>query len=194
MALCAAVYVAQHDAHAFFATQLRFVCTLHTEFAYVVARGVVLGRVFFKLTLADFAHIAKQMGAYVAGVLPGCAFLDAETLETEQLFAEERKFLGGNLGHEQLWGVARVARIFGRVFNVGHAFDVVLLGDAYCLAKVECVDAPLVVHHNHYVIRWFVVDEQPALAVEYQSARGVLYVLAEGVGVGILFVIVTPQL
>lgn len=46
MALCAAVYVAQHDSHAFFATQLRFVCTLHTEFAYVVARGVVFGRVF----------------------------------------------------------------------------------------------------------------------------------------------------
>ena len=42
MSLCAAMYVAQHDAHALFATQLIFVSALNAQLADIIARSIIL--------------------------------------------------------------------------------------------------------------------------------------------------------
>lgn len=110
------------------------------------------------------------MGADAAGVLACAALFDAEAFEAEQLFAEEREFLCGNLGHEKLWRVTRIARILVPVLDGLHSLDIVLLGDAHSGTEVEGVDSALVVHHHHDVVRRFVVDQKFSVAVEYEPA------------------------
>ncbi len=194
VSLRAAVHVAEHDAHALLPAQLFLVGALYAEFANVVAGGVVVGGVLQEFFFADFAHIAEQVGGDAAGILPGGAFLHAEPLETEKLFAEQGELLSRNLRHEELRRIARIAGIAGRVFYLLHALDVVLAAYAHGLAKIKRVHAALVVHHYHNVVGRLVVHEYTPLAIEDKSARGVLYVFAKGVGVGVFLVVLTPQL
>ena len=89
--------------------------------------------------------------------------------------------MGGNLRHKELRGVARIAWILLGILYIGHALDILIARDTYGLAKVERVYPTLVVHYHHDVVRRLIVNQNTTLAIEYQSARGVLYVLTKGI-------------
>lgn len=59
------MYVAQHDAHAFFAAQLLFVGTFYAEFTNVVATPVIFVGIVAEFAFADFADIAQYVCAHV---------------------------------------------------------------------------------------------------------------------------------
>ena len=188
-ALRAAVYIAQHDAHSFLAAQFFLVGTLHAELAYVVAALIVA--VFGDVGVAYLAHIAQYVGGYAGSVAAYGTFLHGESAETVELLAQHGELLGGYLGHEEL---RRIAGIGGPRLDFRHLPYVVFGREAHHFAELESVDAYLVVHDDHDIVRGLVVYEQAALAVENEAARGKLYVFAEGVGVGVLLVIVAHQL
>ena len=189
MALRASVNVSQHDAHAFFATQFFFVATFHAEFSDEVAALIIIivGNVF----VVHFSNIAEKVRPKASGVVANGAFFNGEAFEAEEFLAENGELLCGNLAHEEL---RRIARIADFRLDFVHALDIEIFRDANGLAKVERIDAALVVHDDHDVVRRLIVDKEPPFAIENQSARGILDFFAESIGVGILLIVVAHQL
>ena len=117
--------------------------------------------------------------------MPYAALLDVKSWEAEYLFLESAALLSGQLAHEELLGVAAVARIAAPVFDFHHATLVPVAGDAKALAEVERIDAQLLVHHYHKVIGGLVVHQQFAVAVGDDPSCRVLDASQEGIGVGV---------
>ena len=85
--------------------------------------------------------------------------------------------------------------IYRTVLDVGHALDEELLRDAESLAEFHGVQsACLLVHDDHDVVSRLVIDEQFAVSVGDDAARGVLNLFQEGIRVGIFLVVVAQQL
>ena len=194
MPLRAAAHVAEHDAHALLAAQLPLVRAFHTEFADKVATLIVAVAIVFEFLLADFAHVAQHVRSTALGIVARGTLHGTEPIEAEEFFLKKGELPRGDLAHEKLRRVARITGVLGRVFNLCHAADIEISGDADRFAEVERINAALVVHHYHNIIGRLVVDEQFAVAVENQAARGVKYFFAESVGVGILLIVVAEQL
>ena len=127
-------------------------------------------------------------------ILSDASFLHAEPFEAEEFLSEEGELFGGDLRHEKLWCVARVACVLQRVFDVCHAFDVVLLRDSNGLTEVQRVNSALFVHDHHDVIGRLVIDQNLSVSVKNQPSGRILNLFPKGIGVGVLFVVVTPKL
>ena len=135
------------------------------------------------------------MRAHLRLVLAYAALLHVETREAEYLFLEEAELLRRELTHKELLRKARVARVLRVVLNVVHALYEELFRDAKRVAKLKRVDASLCfVHHDHNVVSRLIVHEQSAVAVVDGTTRRVFDFLEEGVGVGVLLVVVAKQL
>ncbi len=174
--------------------QLPLVGTFYAEFTDKVAALIVAVAIIFEFLFTNLAHVAQHVRPAALGIVARGTLHGTEPVEAEKFFLEKGELPRGYLAHEELRRVAGIAGVFGRVFNLCHAADIELAGDADRFAEVERVHAALVVHHYHNIIRRLVVDEQVAVAVVNQAARGIQYFFAEGVRVGILFIVVAKQL
>ena len=190
--LRATVDVAKHDAHSFLPAQHLFIGAFHPKFADEVAAAVVA--VAVDIGLRHFAHIAQNVRSDALGVAPHRAFFGREASEAEQFFLEHRKLSRRDLTHEELRRVARITHILFGVFDFGHACDVLLASDAHRPAEVEGVHPALILHGDEDVVGRFVVDEQCAVAVGDESARGIDDFFSEGVGVGTFPIVVAHEL
>ena len=193
LALYASASVAQQYLHALLATQFLLIVFLDTELAYVVAGLVVV--VVFNVRRRHLSHVAEDVCSVRCLILAYAALLHIETGESEHLLLKVAELLIAELAHKELLRESRVAGILGIVLYVVHALDEVFLGDAERLAEFGSVDTALcLVHHHHDVVGRLVVYEQLAVAVVYGTARRKLHLLEEGVGVGVLLVVVAHEL
>ena len=192
-ALDAPVGIAEQHLHAFLATQLLLVEALHAQLADIVARLVVL--VGLHVGRAHLGHVAQHMGGIGVFVAAHAAALHIEAGEAEGFFLEEAEILVGELRHEHLLGVGRVAGILALVAHGGDAGVELLAADVQRLAELQRVEvAAGLVLDDHDVIAGLVVDEQLAVAVGDDATRGKVDFLQEGIGVGVFLVVVAHEL
>ena len=90
LALYSSAGVAQQNLHAFLSSQLLFVILFHTEFAYIVARLVVV--VVLNVAWRHFGDIAEHMRRIRVLVLPYASPLDIEARKAEYLLLEYAEF------------------------------------------------------------------------------------------------------
>ena len=90
LALYSSTGVAQQNLHAFLSSQLLFVILFYTEFAYIVARLVVV--VVLNVAWRHFGDIAEHMRRIRVLVLPYASPLDIEARKAEYLLLEYAEF------------------------------------------------------------------------------------------------------
>ena len=175
------------------ATKLFLVRFLQSQLADVVAWLVVV--IVLYVALRYLAHIAQYVGGIRIGILSHTSLLHIEARETEHLLLEHAEVLVGELRHEELLGVSRITRVLVAILDVVHSLDKPLLGDAQRVAEVHRIEASaLLVHHHHDVVGRLVVYHQLAVPIVDGSTRRELYLLEEGVTVGVLLIVVAHNL
>jgi len=182
--------IAQQYLHTLLPTKLFLIAALHTKFAYIVARLVVI--IVLDIGRRHFSHVTKHVGSIRILILPDTAALYVKTGETVYLLLKKTEILIGQLVHEQLLGKRRIAR---RALYLLHTLDKIFAGYAQSLAQRGSIGlATRLTHHHHDIVCRLIVYEQPAVAVGYNASRGKLHLFQKSIGVGILLVVVTHHL
>ena len=187
------VGIAQQNLDTLLTTQRLLIGTLDAQFADIVAGLVIV--VFLDIGRRSLSHIAQQMGCHVIGVLTDSTLLHVEAGEAEHLLLEHAEILIGQLTHEQLLRITRIARIAVAVLHRGHTTVELVTGDAEGMTELQRVKTVAhLVHHHHQVVRRLVEHQQLSLAVEHIATRGIFDFLQEGVRVGTLLIVVARDL
>ena len=135
------------------------------------------------------------MGGVGILILADTSLLHIETWETVYLLLKHAELLVRQLVHEHLLCERRIARILRAVLDRCHPCIEVLAGDVERLTEFHRVKMMLrLVDHHHDVVGRLVINHQFTIAGSNDAPRGIVYLLEESVGVGILLVVVAHQL
>ena len=193
VALYSSSCITKHDFHTLLSTEHLLVRLLQSELSDVVARLIVV--ILLDVALRHLAHITEHVSRIRISIFSDATLLDIEAREAEHLLLEHTEVLVAQLGHEELLGITRITGILGSVLDVVHTLDEKLLGDAQGIAEVHRVETVLLlVHHHHQVVRRLVIYHQLAISVVDSATRRVLYLLEEGITVGIFLIVVAHNL
>ena len=106
------------------------------------------------------------MGCYRILILPHGSLLGIEAWETEHLLLEDTEVLIGELAHEELLGIARIAGILITVFHRSHTHVELLLGNTQGLAELHRIKTVTrLIHHHHNVVRRLVIHNQLPMTI-----------------------------
>ncbi len=185
--------IAEQYLDTFHATELFLVRFLQSQLADVIAWLVVV--IVLDVALGHLTYIAQHMGGVWIGVFSHASLLHIEAWKSEHLLLEHTEVLVGELCHEELLGVSRIARVLVAVLDVVHSLDKPFLGDAQRIAEVHRIETTaLLVHHHHDVVRRLVIDHQLAISIIDGTTRRELYLLEEGVTVGVFLIVIAHNL
>ena len=184
--------IAQKNFHSFLASQSSFVRAFNAKFADIVAASIVI--VGLNISWTHLCNVAKKVGCVGIGVLSDASLLNVKAWKAEKLLLKTAELLCGELTHEELLCIGTIARIALQVFYLRHSPLVPIGCDAETFAKIECVDALLLVHDDHHIVGRLIVDEQFAVAVGDCASGRILNALEESVGVGALLEVLAQQL
>ena len=185
--------ITEQNLHTLHASKFLFVMLLNTQLSDVVARLVVV--IFLDVAFRNLAHITQYMGCIRIGIFSHASLLHIEARESEHFFLEYAEVLVRQLRHEKLLRISGISRILTAVLDILHSLFKSLLGDAQRTAEVEGVEsALLLLHHHHQVVGRLVIHHQLSVSIVDGTTRRELYLLQEGVTVGILLVILAHNL
>ena len=86
-------------------------------------------------------------------------------METKEFLLENAEIFRGNLSHEKLLGVGRVARILFVVLDDSHTFIELLFCDAQRVTEIKGVEIGDFTHNHHNVVGGLIVNQQFAITV-----------------------------
>ena len=185
--------ITEQNLHTLYASKFLFVMLLNTQLSDVVARLVVV--IFLDVAFRNLAHIAQYMGGIRIGIFSHASLLHIEARESEHLLLEYAEVLVRQLRHEELLRISGISRILTAVLDILHSLLESLLGNTQGIAEVEGIESSLLLlHHHHQVVRRLVIHQQLSVSIVDGTTRRELYLLQEGVTVGILLVILAHNL
>ena len=99
-------------------------------------------------------------------ILAHRSLLGIETREAEHLLLEDTEVLIGELTHEELLRVARIARVLITILHRGHTGIKLFLGDAQGLTELHRIETVTrLVHHHHDIVRRLIEHHQFTMAI-----------------------------
>ena len=135
------------------------------------------------------------MGSIGINILADTSTLNIKAGETVHLLLKNAELLFRQLTHEKLLSETRIAGILGTVLDLVHSFDEVFLRDTQRFAELQSIQMIfLLIHHHHQIVTVLIIDHQLSVSVGDNATCRKFYLLEEGIGVGILLVVVAENL
>ena len=185
--------IAKHNLHALGSSELLLVMLLQSQLTDIVTWLIVV--ILLNIAWRNLTHISQYMGSVWIDIFSHASLLHIETGEPEHLLLEDAEVLVRKLTHEELLGISRVSGILASVLDGLHSLLESLLGNAQGVAEVHRIQTSLLLlHHHHDIIGRRIIHHQLAVSVVDSATRRKLYLLQEGIGIGILLIILTHNL
>ena len=135
------------------------------------------------------------MGGKGILILTDTSTLDVEARETEHLLLKYGVVAVRQLTHKHLLRETTIARILIAILDFCHTMVELLTGDIQGSTELQGIQMVLcLVHHYHDIVCRLVINEQFTFTVVDNATRRIFNLLEEGIGVGILLVVVAHNL